>query len=65
MKSPHIHSYDSIKIVKVIADNPNYDMAKNGAWSMLIRYCSCGAGRSTDFLKRKDAEEKLEALLNN
>jgi len=65
MKQPHIHSYDSIKIVKVIADNPKYDMSKNGAWSFITRYCNCGAERTLDMVHRQDAEGKLEALINS
>jgi len=63
MKTPHIHSFDSIKIVKVIADNPKYDMSKNGVWSLLVRYCECSHEQAVDLVHRKDAEGKLEAIL--
>lgn len=63
MKQPHVCSYDSIKVVKVIADNPQYDMSKHGIWALLNRYCSCGNEKAFDYLHRKDAEEKIEALI--
>jgi hypothetical protein len=63
MKSLHIHSYDSIKVVKVIADNPKYSIDKHGTWAFLTKYCSCGDEKNVDYLPRKVAEEKLELLL--
>lgn len=59
----HICSFDSVKLVKVIADNPRYSVADKGAWSLLTRYCSCGAERAFDLMRREDAEERLEQLI--
>ena len=59
----HEHSFDSIKLVRIEADNPRYSIAKNGAWSFIVRYCSCGAESAIDYLHREDAEERLELIL--
>lgn len=64
MKNPHHHSFDSIKTVKVIADNPKYSIAKHGAKSLIVRYCSCGKELGIDYLPREAAAEKLELLIN-
>ena len=64
-KLPHVHSYDSIKIVKVIADNPRYSISKYGTKSLIVRYCNCGRELAVDYVRREDAEGKLEALINS
>ena len=63
MKSPHQHDFNSVKIVKVIADNSNYRIDKNGTWSLLVYCCYCGAEKAFDMLQREAAEERLEAIL--
>ena len=59
----HTHSFDSIKLVKVKADNPRYSIAKNGTWSFVTRYCSCGEEKAIDLFPRQHAEAYIEGLL--
>lgn len=59
----HEHSFDSIKLKDVIADNPKYSIGRSGAWSLLVRYCECGKEVAFDYKKRKEAKEYLELLI--
>lgn len=59
----HEHSFDSVKIVKVEADNPRYSIAKSGTWSFIVRYCECGAESPIDYLPREAAEERIDLIM--
>lgn len=59
----HEHSFDSIKVKNVTADNPDYNMDKFGVWALIVRYCRCGEELAEDFLQRDKAQEKIDLIM--
>lgn len=63
MTAKHEHQFDSIKMIDAKIDNPKFSIGESGAWSFLVRYCECGREEAFDYLRRKDAEERLNQLI--
>lgn len=61
-KTSHVHKFNEIKEVKLVADNKRYSIEKHGAWSIVIRLCECGEERAIDMVPRKEAQQKLVQL---
>lgn len=58
-KEKHEHIYKRLAMIKVFADNPNYD---GEPMAILCRYCACGAYIPFDYGERTVMQKQLSRL---